>query len=84
MSQLGHERQVSGRANLFRFTPTSGRRSGHRHLGAMGQLPTCATRAQRTDPIALEKLVLSDAPWGTIVAGRAMQTARLIETGKSP
>ena len=50
----------------------------------IGQLPTCATRAQRTDPIALEKLVLSDAPWGTIVAGRAMQTARLIETGKSP
>jgi hypothetical protein len=50
----------------------------------MGQLPTCATRAQRTDPIALEKLVLSDAPWGTIVAGRAMQTAQLIETGKSP
>jgi len=36
------------------------------------------------NPIALEKLVLSDAPWGTIVAGRAMQTARLIETGKSP
>jgi hypothetical protein len=30
----------------------------------MGQLPTCATRAQRTNPIALEKLVFSDAHEG--------------------
>jgi putative transposase len=44
----------------------------------VGQLPTCATRAQRTNPIALEKLVLSDAHEGLKAAVAKVLNASLL------